>query len=58
VYGAMEDDARPFGRMVCEVNSDPPNPASLAFHAGRGYLIRGHQRMPDGHEVVLLEKPL
>ncbi len=44
--------------MVCEVNSDPPNPASLAFHAGRGYLDPGHQRTPDGHEVVLLEKPL
>jgi predicted GNAT superfamily acetyltransferase len=58
VYDAMEDHARPFRRMVCEVNSDPPNPASLAFHTGRGYLTRGHQRMPDGHEVVLLEKPL
>jgi predicted GNAT superfamily acetyltransferase len=58
VYDAMEDYARPFGRMVCEVNSDPPNPASLAFHTSRGYLTRGHQRMPDGHEVVLLEKPL
>jgi uncharacterized protein len=58
VYDAMEDHARPFGRLVCEVNSDPPNLPSLAFHSGRGYLVRGHQRMADGHEVVLLEKPL
>jgi len=58
VYDVMEDHARPFGRLVCEVNSDPPNLPSLAFHSGRGYLERGHQRMPDGHEVVLLEKPL
>jgi predicted GNAT superfamily acetyltransferase len=58
VYDAMEDHARRFGRMVCEVYSDPPNLPSLAFHAGRGYLERGHQRMADGHEVVLLEKPL
>jgi hypothetical protein len=24
----------------------------------RGHFERGRQRMPDGHEVVLLEKPL
>jgi uncharacterized protein len=58
VYDAMEDHARAYGRMVCEVNSDPPNDPSLAFHFGRGYQERGHQRMLDGHEVVLLEKPL
>jgi predicted GNAT superfamily acetyltransferase len=58
IYDAMEEHARAFGRMVCEVNSEPPNEPSLAFHLGRGYQERGHQRMPDGHEVVLLEKPL
>ncbi len=58
VYGAMEHHARRFGRMVCEVNSDPPNEPSLTFHSARGYRTVGHQRMPDGHEVVMLEKPL
>ena len=58
IYDAMEEHARAFGRMVCEVNSDPPNEPSIAFHRGRGYQERGHRRMPDGHEVVLLEKPL
>jgi predicted GNAT superfamily acetyltransferase len=58
VYNAMEDHGRRYGRLLCEVNSDPPNEPSLAFHYGRGYLERGRQRMPDGHEVVLLEKPL
>jgi uncharacterized protein len=58
VYDAMEDHARQYGRMVCEVNSDPPNEPSLAFHYRRGYQERGRQRMGDGHEVVLLEKRL
>src|SRR4051812_25172343 len=37
LYDAMEQYAKEHGRMVCEVNSDPPNIESLAFHAARGY---------------------
>ena len=44
--------------MVCEVNSEPPNVESLAFHEARGYREVGHLRQADGHEVVMLEKPL
>lgn len=36
VYDAMEDVARRFGRMTLEVNVDPPNHGSLAFHERRG----------------------
>ncbi len=37
LYDAMEEAARPFGRMVLDVNVEPPNEPSLAFHAARGY---------------------
>jgi uncharacterized protein len=58
LYDALEKIAEPHGRMVCEVNSDPPNLASLAFHRGRGYVELGHVTKPDGHQVVMLEKRL
>lgn len=58
IYDVVEDAARPHGRMVCEVNSEPPNVESLAFHQSRGYREVGRLRQPDGHQVVLLEKPL
>ncbi len=37
LYDAIEEDARAFGRMVLDVNVEPPNEPSLAFHAARGY---------------------
>lgn len=58
LYDVMEATARHHGRMVCEVNSDPPNQQSLAFHAARGYREVGHLVQADGHECVMLEKPL
>jgi uncharacterized protein len=58
IYDAIEGEAKPHGRMVCEVNSDPPNVGSLSFHEARGYREVGHLVQPDGHQVVLLEKPL
>ena len=58
LYDHVEALAVPHGRMVCEVNSDPPNVASLAFHAARGYREVGHLRQQDGHETVMLAKPL
>ena len=32
-------------RVVCEVNSDPPNPGSDAFHAALGFEIIGEARL-------------
>jgi uncharacterized protein len=57
VYDAMEDAARPFGRMTLEVNVDPPNLGSLAFHERRGYVEVGRLGGP-GHVVGLMAKDL
>lgn len=35
------------GRVVCEVNSDPPNPASDAFHARLGFTVVGEADLAD-----------
>ncbi len=58
LYGHMEAAAVPRGRMVCEVNSEPPNLESLAFHQARGYRRIGFLTQLDGHETVMLEKTL
>lgn len=58
LYDEVEASAVPRGRMVCEISSDPPNPASLAFHQRRGYREIGHLRQPDGHQTVMMEKEL
>jgi predicted GNAT superfamily acetyltransferase len=57
VYDAMEDAARPFSRMTLEVNVDPPNLGSLAFHERRGYVEVGRLGEP-GHVVGLMAKEL
>lgn len=57
VYDELERTAIPFGRMALEVNAEPPNEASLAFHRGRGYVEVG--RLGDGgKKVALLAKDL
>jgi uncharacterized protein len=58
LYDHIEALAAEHGRMVCEVNCDPPNEESLAFHEHRGYRPVGYLRQADGHETVMLEKPL
>jgi predicted GNAT superfamily acetyltransferase len=44
--------------VTLEVNADPPNPPSLAFHAGRGYVEVGRQATPYGTEVSMMHKEL
>jgi predicted GNAT superfamily acetyltransferase len=39
-------------RIVCEVNSDPPNPASDAFHAARGFAPVGTAQIHGGEKTV------
>lgn len=39
-------------RIVCEVNSDPPNPASDAFHARLGFAEVGSAVLPGGAKTV------
>lgn len=58
MYDVAETTAQPHGRMVCEVYSEPPNVASLAFHAARGYREIGHLLQHNGSKCVMLEKPL
>jgi predicted GNAT superfamily acetyltransferase len=58
LYDAMEAVARKRGRMVCEIYSDPPNHVSIAYHIARGYGEVGRLRLANGHEVVMMEKPL
>ncbi|MEO3935451.1 GNAT family N-acetyltransferase [Dermatophilaceae bacterium Soc4.6] len=55
VYEELEAGAG--ARMLLEVNVDPPNEPSLAFHRGRGYVEVGRGGEP-GHVVALMAKEL
>ncbi len=51
--------ARNDERVVCEVNSDPPNPASDAFHEALGFSVVGEAFLDDrGKTVRYLAKEL
>ncbi|WP_407519662.1 GNAT family N-acetyltransferase [Methylobacterium oryzisoli] len=41
-------------RLACEINSDPPNPASDAFHARLGFREVGRAVIPGGKAVRYL----
>jgi predicted GNAT superfamily acetyltransferase len=58
LYDAMEQAAAQFGRMVCDVNIQPRNDASLAFHAARGYREVGTLAHGDAKTVALMSKEL
>ena len=45
-------------RVVCEVNLDPPNPGSLAFHAALGFVAVGDAVLKNGKTVRYLERVL
>ncbi|MDJ0945957.1 MAG: GNAT family N-acetyltransferase [Kiloniellales bacterium] len=48
--------ARGHDRIVCEVNADPPNPGSDAFHAALGFREVGRAALADrGKSVRYLE---
>jgi uncharacterized protein len=45
-------------RVTCEVNLDPPNPGSLAFHAALGFTACGEALLGNGKTVRYLERLL
>jgi predicted GNAT superfamily acetyltransferase len=58
VYDEVEERARAVAPVMClEVNLQPPNEPSLAFHDRRGYHEVGRQDVA-GHLVSLREKEL
>jgi len=52
VFAAAEHEGR--AEVTCEVNVDPPNPGSLAFHARLGFAEVGRQSTKGGSVVVAL----
>jgi uncharacterized protein len=56
LYEQLFDVARIRGHAVvmCEVNSDPPNPGSDAFHAALGFNLVGKARLANGKSVRYL----
>ena len=56
LYRDLLERARVAGhrRIVCEVNSDPPNPASEAFHRAFGFRPVGEARLANGKMVTYL----
>jgi uncharacterized protein len=60
LYDDLFATARDAGhdRIVCEVNVDPPNPASDAFHARFGFSEIGRAKLAGGKVVRYLNKAL
>ena len=61
LYADLFDAAARAGhvRVCCEVNADPPNPVSEAFHAAMGFTVVGQQDLADrGKSVRYMERPL
>jgi predicted GNAT superfamily acetyltransferase len=54
LYADLFDRAGLAGQdiVVCEVNSDPPNPASDAFHATQGFAEVGKAAIHQGSKTV------
>ena len=60
LYRELFELARSAGheRIVCEVNSDPPNPGSDAFHDRMGFMSIGGAKLENGKTVSYFERPL
>lgn len=54
LYEHLFEQARRDGHAVvtCEVNADPPNPASDAFHAALGFRVVGEAAIYGGERTV------
>jgi uncharacterized protein len=60
LYEGLFERARQAGheRVVCEVNSEPPNPGSDAFHQSMGFAQVGSARLGAGKQVRYFERLL
>lgn len=58
LYDGLEGHAARWGRLALEVNLTPPNPVSLAFHLGRGYVQVDERELDLEHRVAMLVKEL
>lgn len=60
LYAHAMEEARSLGfdRIVCEINIDPPNPRSVAFHTALGFAPAGEQRLANGKTVGYFERVL
>jgi uncharacterized protein len=56
LYDELERAVGELERVACEVNLQPPNPASLAFHSTRGYVELGRLGLASEKLVALLGK--
>jgi len=54
LYAELFERAQSAGHqtVVCEVNSDPPNPGSDAFHARLGFVEVGTAQIHGGRKTV------
>jgi hypothetical protein len=60
LYNGLIQAARDAGHVMltCEVNEDPPNPASDAFHAKLGFAPIGGAALPNGKTVRYFSRAL
>lgn len=60
LYLELKMQARAWGhdRLVCEINLEPPNPASVAFHEKLGFGQVGLADLPHGKRVGYFACPL
>ncbi|MGP8025640.1 MAG: GNAT family N-acetyltransferase [Acidocella sp.] len=60
LYNALFAAARAAGheRVTCEINADPPNPGSEAFHSKFGFQEIGSALLPNGKTVRYYERRL
>ncbi len=55
LYSDLIENARNLAsRVTCEVNSQPPNPQSMAFHTKFGFITVGSQATEGGSKEVAL----
>ena len=57
LYERLEQKARKAGhdRIVCEINLEPANPSSIAFHDALGFVEVGQARLANGKLVSYRE---